>query len=104
MHRRDAAKLGRLLAAADPPPAVHDAAGACNLCQCDLVVREGDRIVEVKLRPGADRPEAWLCRACYGYVVGDLGIAPTRVFKSGRHRSVVLPIGPDGRDARAGSD
>lgn len=107
MNHRDAAKLGGVLASAERPSTDgSSASGVCGLCDRGLAPGNGDRIVEVDLRlDESDGPDAWLCRSCYGYVVAELGIAPTRVFKAGRHRTVVLPIVPDGgSELGTGSD
>lgn len=86
MAERDEADLGRRLET-DPGG---DGAGprACGLCGDQV---DGDP-VEVRLdRTRSPDPDAWLCSDCYEHVVGDLGIAPIRVFKTGPRRTVVLP-------------
>ncbi|PSQ16128.1 hypothetical protein BRD00_12270 [Halobacteriales archaeon QS_8_69_26] len=94
MTRNDAAKLGQVLAAGERSKGDEGSPGWCGLCDCDLDEGEGG-IVAVEMGASEDgEPDAWLCRACYGYVVRKMGITPTRVFKAGRRRIVVLPIGP----------
>jgi len=91
MNGRDTTKLGQVLDGGDD---AGESPGWCGLCDCDLSDDDTGGIVEVEMRPDGDDPDAWLCRSCYGYVVREMGIAPTRVFKAGNHRTVVLPIGP----------
>lgn len=93
-RNRDATKLGRVLDAAEhTATADRPESGWCGLCDRSLATAEG--VVEVTLGSGeTGDPDALLCPSCYGYVVAEMGIAPTRVFKAGRHRTVVLPIDP----------
>lgn len=87
--------LGRILAAADGPTAgEHATTGQCGICGYALSTRKGD-VVEVELESDDDGPpDAWLCHSCYEAVLGELELSPTRVFKSGPHRRVVLPVSP----------
>lgn len=94
MNGGDAAKLGRVLAASDRAGGGPE--GWCGLCDRDLDADDAGGIVAVEMHAESEDPDAWLCRSCYEYVVGEMGITPTRVFKAGPRRTVVLPIGPDG--------
>lgn len=96
MDDPDATDLGRALSvgtSVGDPGTSH-----CGLCETDLDGPGGS--VEVKLRD--ETAATWLCPPCYEYVVGDMGIAPLRVFKTGPHRTVVLPDVPG--TTESGSD
>jgi hypothetical protein len=90
MDRTNTSRLRGILSNAEGPCDRAFDRGRCGLC--DRRLSAGAAVeVELDADAGAD-PDAWLCADCYEFVVAELGVAPTRVFKTGTLRTVVLPV------------
>jgi hypothetical protein len=87
MDGTSVADLRNAFASAEVP--TNESTGDCGLCECSLDADEA--IVEVELAPDTEDPDSLLCSSCYEHVVGELGVTPRRVFKTGPRRRVVLP-------------
>jgi hypothetical protein len=90
MDATSAGDLQRAFASAEVPTTGD--VGECGLCECSI--GDDDVVVEVALSRGSEDTASLLCSSCYEYALGEVGLTPLRVFKSGRRRRVVFPAPP----------